>query len=157
MNFEDPQKLVLEAKKSLKFLEDLSPILTAQLAKKDQAEIQKGLKAVTILCNEIMLNAQPFMLKQLEKCLLIVGDKKSTPETRELAEEACDAIVQKASPNALVELLPALFTAMDAGKRWPTRVQALKAIATFGDHAPEQLGFALPMVIPEVCLLNFNG
>lgn len=42
--------------------------------------------------------------------------------------------------------------------RWQSRVAALRAIASFGDHAPEQLGFALPEVIPQVstCIVDLK-
>jgi hypothetical protein len=47
---------------------------------------------------------------------------------------------------------------MGISVRWQTRAAALKSIHSFGDHAPEQLGFALPEVIPQVsaCIVDLK-
>jgi elongation factor 3 len=52
--------------------------------------------------------------------------------------------------NSVRIVLPHLFKASQVGVAWQTRALALKSIASFSDHAPDQLGFALPEVIPEV-------
>lgn len=47
---------------------------------------------------------------------------------------------------------------MNPSCKWQTRVAALKSVAGFGDHAPEQLGYALPLVIPKVseCVVDLK-
>ncbi len=77
---------------------------------------------------------------------------------RSLAETACKTITEKVSPNAVQGILPILYDFMGISIRWQSRVAALKAIHSFGDHAPEQLGFALPEVIPQVaqCVIDLK-
>ena len=50
------------------------------------------------------------------------------------------------SPNATRDILPSLFKASEVGNPWQSRALALKVIASLADHAPEQLGAALPEV-----------
>jgi hypothetical protein len=55
------------------------------------------------------------------------------------------------STNAVRDSLSALIKGQDAFEsKNPTRVAALTSIASFGDSAPAQLGFALPEIVPEI-------
>ena len=62
------------------------------------------------------------------------------------------ALCANMNSNAVQEILPTLFKASEVGQPWQARATALNAIASFGDHAPEQLGFLLPLVVPAVSL-----
>ncbi|KAJ1395469.1 hypothetical protein B484DRAFT_439000, partial [Ochromonadaceae sp. CCMP2298] len=68
------------------------------------------------------------------------------------AEAAVLAITSRISPNAVQAVLPALFVAAEVGQGWQTRALSLKVISSFSDYAPEQLGFSLPEVVPQVAL-----
>jgi elongation factor 3 len=118
----------------------------------------KALEICADLATNAMLYAQPYLIHALPGILECVGHKKSSAETRALAEKAIKAIIDNISANAVQGILPVLFDAMGASVRWQTRVAALRAIAGFGDHAPEQLGYALPLVIPEVskCIVDLK-
>lgn len=52
-------------------------------------------------------------------------------------------------------MLPALFKGSEVGNAWQSRALALKAIASLADHAPEQLGAALPEVLVKIMYLYF--
>lgn len=90
------------------------------------------------------------LINQLEKLLLCASNKQN--RIRAAAEEAVLAITSKMSANSVDEVLPTLFAASAVGVAWQTRTLALNVIASFGDHAPEQLGFCLPAVVPQVTL-----
>ena len=132
-----------------KLCSDFTQMVTV-IDKKDQSPTIHALQAMTALAENSMLTAQAYLISNLPAALNACGDKKSTAETRAAAELAVKTICDKISPNALREVLPHLFAALDSSCKWQTRVAALKAIASFGDHAPEQLSHALPDVIPEV-------
>ncbi|KAJ2993188.1 translational elongation factor EF-1 alpha [Globomyces sp. JEL0801] len=123
----------------------------ATIDKKNQDNTNDALKTD-------LVKTQPYLIKALPFILNACGDKKSTPETRANAEEAVALITSVISPNAVRETLPHLFEALHISKRFQTRVAALNAIASFADHAPEQLGHALPDVIPQVsqCVIDLK-
>ncbi|CAN0153659.1 unnamed protein product, partial [Phaeothamnion confervicola] len=66
------------------------------------------------------------------------------------AENAVKSFASNMSPHAVKVVLPMLFAAIDIAKKWQTRALALRVIGSFADHAPEQLGAALPLVVPEL-------
>jgi elongation factor 3 len=106
-----------------------------------------------------MLQSQPFLLDCLTAILDATGDKKASTETKALAASCAKVICAKVSPNALTLILPTLHKAVHFESRWQTRVAALDIIAEFSNHAPEQLGHALPDVIPEVsqCIVDLKA
>ena len=118
--------------------------------KKDQSGTISALNAIIEIAKANIPSVQACLLNVLPPTLAACGDKKSTAETRKAAEEAVQAIAKQISPNALREILPMLYAALDSSCKWQTRVAALNAIASFGDHAPEQLSHAMPDVMPEV-------
>jgi elongation factor 3 len=118
--------------------------------KKDQSGTVNALKAITEIAKANIPSVQACLLNVLPPILAACGDKKSSSETRKSAEEAVIAIAKHISPNALREILPHLYAALDSSCKWQTRVAALNAIASFGDHAPEQLSHSMPDVMPEV-------
>ncbi|KAI8903400.1 elongation factor EF-3 [Gorgonomyces haynaldii] len=128
------------------------------LDKKDQSQAQATLNHLSKLAKEKLLQSEPYLVKHLPAVLNVIGDKKATKETRELAEATLRTIVHEISTNCIRAVLPALFKATDPSVNWQTRTAALEAIGSFGDHAPEQLGFELPGVIPEVskCVVDLK-
>lgn len=128
--------------------------LTARIGKQDL----EALETCTAVAEGAMDAAQPYLIKALPAILDCVGHKKSSAEVRAAAEKACFTITEKVSPNAVQAILPILYDSMGISVRWQSRVAALKAIHSFGDHAPEQLGFALPEVIPQVstCIVDLK-
>jgi elongation factor 3 len=109
-----------------------------------------ALNAFEALANNNILAAEAHLIGNLS-VVLNAGASKQI-KIRAAAESALLAITSKMSPNALNEVLPALFAASEVGVAWQTRALSLKVIAAFGDYAPEQLGFALPQVVPQVTL-----
>jgi elongation factor 3 len=155
------EQVIQKANQSLKALEQVVPLFIEKIEKLDKKDLSAAHHALTViaeLADKIMLRAQPYVIKALPAVLNAAGDKKGNNETRELAEKCAKAITEKISPNAIREVLPHLFAAMNPSCKWQSRVAALKAICAFGDHAPEQLGYALPEVIPEVsqCVVDLK-
>lgn len=109
-----------------------------------------ALGAFEALANECILVAEAHLINALPVILNGSGSKQA--RIRAAAESAALAITSKMSPNCVREVLPALFEASKSGVAWQTRTLSLKIIASFSDHAPFQLGFSLPDVIPQVTL-----
>jgi len=109
-----------------------------------------ALRAFESLANQCIQIAQPYLVSSLPIMLAAAAHKNA--KVRSAAESAVRAVTSKMSANCLREVLPHLFAASQVGVAWQSRALALKVIASFGDYAPEQLGFALPLVIPEVTL-----
>lgn len=117
---------------------------------KDQIETSVGaLNTFELLANEMVL-AEAQLLKSLEVLLLAASNKQI--RIRNAAEASVFAITSKMSPNAVEQVLPVLFKSAEVGVAWQTRALALKVIASFGDYAPEQLGYSLPEVVPQVTI-----
>jgi hypothetical protein len=109
-----------------------------------------ALKAVSALADKCMPRAEAQLCAQLSPLLIAASNKQI--KIRVAAEEAVIAITSKISPNAVCNVLPALFEAGEVGQGWQTRALSLKIISNFSDYAPEQLGFALPEVGVFVCV-----
>jgi len=103
------------------------------------------LLVLSALANDCMPIAEPYLCANLSFALQAAGNKQAA--VRAEAEKAVSQICKNMSANAVSEVLKYLFAATDVECNWQTRALALKMIASFGDHAPEQLGFALPEVI----------
>jgi elongation factor 3 len=117
-------------------------------SKEAEADIVNALHIFEALASELMPAAEPFLCQHLDLMLNLVSHKSST--VREAATSAVTAVSLKSDPNAVPELLKVFFAAMDQSKGWQTRVLALKMIASFSDHAPEQLGQSLPEAVPHL-------
>jgi len=122
----------------------------ASLAGKGEEATQatNALRAFEALANTCIVVAEPYLVAQLEVMLAAANNKiKSVSDA---AEAAVRALSSKMSANAVRSVLPKLFVASEGGVGFKTRILALQTIASFGEHAPEQLGFALPLVVPVV-------
>lgn len=95
-----------------------------------------------------MLVSEAYILPALSAMLNAASNKQT--KIRQAAESAALTMTSKMAQNSVRTVLPALFEAAEVGKPWQSRALALNIIASFGDHAPKQLGNALPMVVPEV-------
>jgi len=109
-----------------------------------------ALNAFEALANNCILLTESYLCANLITVLNAASNKQT--RIREASEAAAMAITSRMSPNAVRGILPCLFNAAAVGSPWQTRALALKIIASFGDHAPEQLGNALPEVIPQVTI-----
>lgn len=102
----------------------------------------------TQLAQDATFHAEPYLCHHLATILGAASHKNA--KVRAAAEAFVKSYSSKMSSNGLIACLPALFKASEVGVAWQTRALALKTIASFGDHAPEQLGNMLPDVIPQV-------
>jgi len=155
LSVEAPTAQVVEiAKANWRHLDTVCKQLSQQLEspnKKNTQECINALRCFSALATEAMHYAEPFLIPHLAVILNVSGVKQTTPEVRQVAEEVSKTIGAHFSTNAVREVLPHLYKSADITSNWQTRVAALNMIASFADHAPDQLGFALPEVIPEVC------
>jgi len=117
-------------------------------AKADEQQAAAALNTFAALANEAIIIAEPHLCDQLPNILAAAGSKSAV--VRAAAEAAVMALATKMSANAVRVVLPHLFKASEIENAWQTRALALRTIAGFGDHAPEQLGFSLPTVVPCV-------
>lgn len=120
----------------------------AKTGKGADATAVKALTAFGDLAEGAMLVAEPYLCANLPIMLTAIGGKQAP--VRAAAERAVSSTCNKMSANAAREALPYLYAASEIEVNWQTRAFALKMIASLGDHAPEQLGFALPDVVPQV-------
>ena len=97
-----------------------------------------------------MMLSEAHLLANLPTILLAASNKQV--RVRNAAESAALTITSKMSPNAVKDILPILFKHSEVGVAWQTRALSLKIVATFADHAPEQLGHSLPEVVPQVTI-----
>ena len=104
----------------------------------------KALNAFTTLANEAIAFAEPYLIHHLDVILTAAAHKNA--KVRAASEQAVQAFANKMSTNALAAALSKLFQFTEVGVAWQSRVLALKTIASYGDHCPEQLGSSLPDV-----------
>ncbi len=156
ITIDSPAKEIIQYAQGSPSIESLENLFTAYkskietIDKKDQSGTVGALTSITEIAKAAIPSVQACLLNVLPPILAACGDKKSTAETRKAAEDAVQAIAKQISPNGLREVLPCLYAALDSSCKWQTRVAALNAIASFGDHAPDQLSHAMPDVMPEV-------
>ncbi|KAJ3396748.1 translational elongation factor EF-1 alpha [Chytriomyces hyalinus] len=106
---------------------------------------------VEFLANNHMTIAQPYLCKYLPAILNACGDKKSSKDLKAVCAAASKNICKHLSLNGLRDIVQTLINAQDSFQsKTGTRLAALSAIATFSETAPEQLGFALTQIVPEI-------
>jgi elongation factor 3 len=123
-------------------------VVIKKTGKADGPAVAEAINAATNLANTCMVPAEAHLLT-LIPALLEQACSKVNP-VKVATKEAMAAICGNMSANAVGEVLPMLFAASVIAKNWQVRTLAYDTIARFGDHAPEQLGCALPAVVPEV-------
>ncbi|KAJ3118992.1 translational elongation factor EF-1 alpha [Nowakowskiella sp. JEL0407] len=120
-------------------------------SKPDNAQSLASLKLFSKYANEGVIAAQPFLCKHLGSVLALCADKKASKEVKAAAEEAVKDVCAHLSSNAVRDVLPTLLENSDSAKaKWQTRVAALKAIAALADSHAEQIGVAMPDILPVI-------
>jgi hypothetical protein len=132
---------------SANILKALSESLIAQILTVPKGAESKAVEALGVfatMANEAIFFTEPYLVLYFSDFLKAASHKND--KIRAAAETTVQAIASKVSPNALGALLPHIFKCSEVGVAWQTRALALKTLASFGDHAPEQLGNLLPDV-----------
>lgn len=140
-----------------KVLPGLTSKLNAEVAKTGKNDVSTAVAACNVfiaLANNATVASEPYLCSSLPVLFKAVGSKQNA--IKKAASDAVLAITDKASPNCVREILQYCFVAAKIEENWNTRCLALRVIASFGDHAPVQLGNALPQVVPEVtvCMVD---
>ncbi|KAI8615408.1 ABC cassette-containing protein [Chytriomyces sp. MP71] len=98
-----------------------------------------------------MIVAQPYLCKYLPVIFNAIGDKKVSKDLKTQCADAAKLICKNLSSNGLRDIVQTLINAQDSFQsKAGTRIAALSAIASFSETAPEQLGFALTQIVPEI-------
>jgi len=146
--------VVDKVKADPKVLPRLMPKLAEQASLSGKgSEVDAAVSALACfeaMAQSCMLVAEGYLCSHLPVMLAAASNKQV--KIRTAAESAALVVVNKMNSNAVREILPYLFEAAQVGQAWQTRALALRIIASFGDHAPEQLGNCLPEVVPQVTL-----
>lgn len=121
--------------------------LIAKCASKDSKEAIAALSTVKSLA-EGAPEAEAYTVECLGAALGQAQNKDKT--VRAAATAAALAICHNISPFAMKATLPAIFACLPVEKNWQTRALALNCLSNFNKTAPKQLGYALPLVVPEV-------
>jgi elongation factor 3 len=143
--------IVQAAEADPKILESMTKSLNEQAGlsgKADALAVTNACKALEALAQNCCVIAEPFLVGALPNLLTAAGHKDKN--VRLAATAAVTALNGKMSVDSVRRCLPILYTYSETGKAHSTRVLALSSIAGFSDYAPEQLGFALPEVVPAV-------
>jgi len=113
-----------------------------------------SLKALEALVNGAIVHVEAHITKNIEKILCAGAHKDKA--VREAAFATATAFASKMSSDNTRMLLPTLFEVakggfgLQGGTAFNARVLALNVIQSLAENAPEQLGFNLPAVVPEV-------
>jgi elongation factor 3 len=110
--------------------------------------IAAALKTISALATETFPVSQAYVLPLLPVCLNLTSSKDKN--VREFSGAAAKDVCASMSPSAASIVLPMLFASMDSKLNWQQRVVALDLVCDIQEHAPEQLGYALPDVVPVV-------
>jgi elongation factor 3 len=121
--------------------------LAAKCASKTDAEAVAALTTVKAIA-EGAPNGEAFTKECLTPALEQTESKNK--EVAAAAKAAALAICTNMSPFAIKGLLPSIFAQLPVEKKWQVRECALECIAALKDSAPQQLGNALPEIVPEV-------
>ena len=134
-----------------KVLGDIIPALVASIqktGKEDIPEVVNSLTGLSALASESILIAEPYLCANLTHILNTCAHK--TGDVRKAAEKCVTDLISNMSSNATREVLVHLFAAAKIEEPWQKRTVSLRMIALLGDQAPEQLGNALPEVVPNL-------
>jgi elongation factor 3 len=152
LSLDNKSKLASTVSAEPKVLVSLCAKLSEDVAltgKDDESKIVAALNSFQALADECMTAAEAFLLNALPVCLTAAGHAKSK-NVRAAGEATVTAICTKMSSHSTKESLEHLFIASQIGNPWQTRVLALNMVALFSTNAPEELGVALPLVIPQL-------
>jgi len=147
---------VVKAASDAASTEKLCDFLAEQIAltgKNDVDAVKGAATGFSNLMDACTVTAEPFVAKHLQTILNANSNKDKA--VREVVSACVSNFIIKINPDTTRAVLPALFSAskgegLQGGTAFNTRVLALNAIAMLAENAPEQLGFKLPIVVPEV-------
>eukprot|EP00607_Mallomonas_marina_P007974 CAMPEP_0182416988 /NCGR_PEP_ID=MMETSP1167-20130531/1422_1 /TAXON_ID=2988 /ORGANISM="Mallomonas Sp, Strain CCMP3275" /LENGTH=1038 /DNA_ID=CAMNT_0024590237 /DNA_START=63 /DNA_END=3179 /DNA_ORIENTATION=+ len=142
---------ILTSPKGWKNLPGYTQWLSERVAltgKKDTDATVSALNAFAFLAESCLLISEPYLCQYLPVMLQAAANKQIP--VRNAAESAVTKITRLISAHSVRSIFGFLFAATEIEQNWQIRVLALKVLASFADHAPDQLGFALPQVVPEV-------
>jgi len=143
--------VVSTAKSNWKVLGDLFSALMSSISKTgkdDVPEVINALAGLSALATESILTAEPFLCLNLGNILNTCSHKAG--DVRKAGEKCVSDLINNMSSNATREVLVHLFNASRQEEPWQKRAASLRCIALLGDQAPEQLGNALPEVVPQL-------
>jgi elongation factor 3 len=143
--------VVSAANANWKVLGDLLPVLMSSVqktGKDDVQEVVNALAGLSALATESSLIAEPYLCANLTTVLNACSHKAG--DVRKAAEKVVSDLINNMSSNATREVLTHLFSAAKIEEPWQKRAASLRMIALLGDQAPEQLGNALPEVVPQL-------
>ncbi|KAI8142730.1 P-loop containing nucleoside triphosphate hydrolase protein [Fennellomyces sp. T-0311] len=133
----------------------LDKLNAAARNKKSGLEREGGLIGFNALADVLGNAGQPILLQYLGLFLDMHADKGAV--VQEAAQMAAETLIDNMRPEAAQILLPILFEGMNGnGKKWQTKLGALKLLQRYTQKAAEQIGECLPQIIPEVsnCLAD---
>jgi len=124
-------------------------IKQTELTTKGSEDIISGsLKVFEGLSSECMPIAEPYICLHFSTFLNLAGHKHV--KVRSAAEAAVKVFANKLSSNAVSLVLGSIYPLTQVGVAWQTRQLALKTIVSLTDTSPEQVGFELPQIVPQV-------
>jgi elongation factor 3 len=122
-------------------------VLKAKCASKTEEEALAGLALAKSL-SEGAKEAEPFTKECLSAALRQAASKSAA--VRKAAVVTSSAICENITPFAMKSLLPSIFKELPVENKWQIRELALKCLSVLTKVAPQQMGNALPEVVPEV-------
>jgi len=152
LSLDNKSKLASTVSAEPKVLASLCAKLAEDVAltgKTDESKIVFALNSFKTLADECMTAAQGYLVAALPVCLTAAGHAKSK-NVRAAGEATVTSICTKMTATCTKESLDHLFIASAIGNAWQTRVLALNMVALFSTNAPEELGVALPVVVPQL-------
>jgi elongation factor 3 len=157
LNLADASSVASAAKdgKSISALCDYLASQCALTGKGDADAVKAAAAGFETLANNQIVAAEPYITANFTALINAANNKDKV--VREAVSAAVLAFAAKMSPDNARMVLPKLFSAskgegLQGGVAFNVRVLALNTIATLSENAPEQLGFALPVVVPEVTI-----
>jgi len=122
--------------------------------KDDSVSAKNALNALEALVTTQIVHVEAHVTKHFAKICCCAANKDKA--IREATVTLCTAFASKMSSDNVRLLLPTLYEVskggfgLQGGTAYNARVLALNVIQNFSENAPEQLGYALPTVVPEV-------
>jgi len=122
--------------------------------KEDAVAAKNAMNALEALSSSNIMAVEAHISKHFAKIICSAASKDKA--IREATFSMATTFASKMSSDNVRLLLPILFEVskggygLQGGTAFNARVLALNLIQNFSENAPEQLGFALPLVVPEV-------
>lgn len=122
--------------------------------KADAVAAKNAMNALEALSSSNIMAVEAHISKHFAKICCAAASKDKA--MREATISMTTTFASKMSSDNVRLLLPILFEVskggygLQGGTAFNARVLALNLIQNFSENAPEQLGFALPLVVPEV-------